>query len=290
MKILRGIVATTHVDKHFERLSLSALNSMAEQANSSYIPFMVEHDPRIPPRGRMISATVVKLDNGEYGLETVTEEFEPGEHVEFRYEQKEIPIQPHSLDELDIRFDRGFRTDQEQQLINELGALLESDPTEEGKKSLEPIAVLTIGGLFVLGGIAAGVLNKIGSDSFDAVKEKIKKLTKLKPEEKEKLLRFEFTVQHGEHEIVAEAILTNPADEEVDQFLDVGLRMLDEKMPRLFNLSGEIKKAVFEYKKGNLTLKFAVRKDAIPLLPVQIVSRIERAQRRLKKEGKPILP
>ena len=286
VKILRGIVATTHIDKHFERLSLSALKSMAEQTNIAYLPFMVEHDPRIPPKGRTVFAKVVKLSDGEYGLETITEEFEPGKYVKFKNDGREIPLHEHSLNQLDIRFDRNFRYDDDQRLIEDLSQLFESRPIEEGKKSVDPITILTIGGLFILGGIAKGVLSKIGGDSYEIVKDKLKNLMKRKPEEKEKLLRFEFTVQRGVHEIVAEAILTNPEGEDIDGFLDEGLKVLDERLPQLFLLSSEIKKAVFEYKRGDLTLKFAVRKDAVPLIPIQVKTRIDRAQKKLQKQAK----
>jgi hypothetical protein len=286
MNILRGIVATTHIDRHFERLSLNALKSMEEQTNSSFIPFMVEHDPRIPPRGRTVSAKVIRLDDGEYGLETITEEFEQGEYIEFKNEPREIPIHPHSLNQLDIRFDRSFRDAEDQELIGKLSQLFESEATEEGKKALDPITVLTIGGLFALGGIAKGVLSKIGGDSYEVVRDRLKKLMKRKPEEKERLLRFEFTVQHEQHEIVAEAILTNPEDEDINLFLNEGLSRLDERLPQLFLLNREVKKVVFEYKRGDLTLKFAVRKDAVPLLPVQIENKLNRIQKSQQKQEK----
>jgi hypothetical protein len=284
LKILSGIVATTHIDKHFERLSLGTLESMAEQANSSYIPNMVEHDPRIPPKGRMASARVIKLPDGEYGLETVTEEFEPGEHIKFRNNGREIPVHQHSPDTLDLRFDRNFRNPEDQQLIGEISEVFGSEPEEEGKKSLDPLTVLTLGGMFILGGIAKGFFSKLGSDGYEKLRDRLKKLMRLKPEEQEKLLRFEFTVQEGDAEIVAEAILTNPSDEEVEGFLKDGLAALDEKVKSLFALSGEVKKTAFEYKEGNLNLKFAVRKDAVPLLPVQVKARLDRARKKQAKQ------
>ena len=57
-------MATTHVDRHGERLTRSALESLVRQLRANYIPIGFEHDPRFPPLGRMIDATVVELPDG----------------------------------------------------------------------------------------------------------------------------------------------------------------------------------------------------------------------------------
>ncbi len=83
MKKVSAILATTHVDRHNEAFAVSALEGMVESLNRSYLPVGVEHDPRVPPIGRVISAEVRKRDDGEFEVAAEIEMFEPGDRVSF---------------------------------------------------------------------------------------------------------------------------------------------------------------------------------------------------------------
>lgn len=134
---------------------------MVEQVNKQYIPMGIEHDPRIPPQGRLVSAKVVKLEDGEYGVEGVGEIFEPGDSYELKDDGREIPLHRQDADNLHIQFDRNYRDRDDQDIINELGRIFGSEPQEEITKSIDPINILTICGAFVLGGIATGFLENL---------------------------------------------------------------------------------------------------------------------------------
>lgn len=75
MEITIGIGSTTHIDKHNEKMSKSALDGIAEQIKDKYIPQLIEHDwdRHI---GVILYGEVFKLHDGEYALGIVTGCFE----------------------------------------------------------------------------------------------------------------------------------------------------------------------------------------------------------------------
>ena len=270
MKYSSGILVTTHIDQQNEEISLSALESMVEQSNSYYIPITVEHDPRKPPLGRTKSTRIKKLEDGEYAIEGIFEMFESGEEIQLDLnDPREIRILEHNYNYLDITYDINYKNPEDQKLIKEMTNILKSEVEPEyfTKKSIEPISVLTIGGAFVLGGIANGFLNKIGADAWDSLKEKLKELfSKKKAEEKEKLLSFEFTIENDGCRINIEVILSNPSDNDIDNFLEKGLKNVDKILPNYFDPNNSLKRIVMEYSDEVVVVKFGVRKDGVPLL------------------------
>ena len=212
-------------------MTKEALELMVEQANSSYIPVGIMHDPRIPPVGRIISAKLVQLEDGEYAVEGVRQIFEVGDEYEIDEGTRELPLDYFSDENLAIQFDRGFRDKESQEAIAEISKAFNSRPQEQFKKSADPISVLVIVGTFLLGGIASGFLGKIGSDAFDLLKEKLKQLFLRKKKDRgEFLLSFEFTISDGASQINVETILSNPTEEDIEHFLGTGLSQGVKKM------------------------------------------------------------
>lgn len=270
MKYLSGILATTHIDQQNEKISLSALESMVEQSNSYYIPIFVEHDPRNAPIGRIKSTQIKKMEDGEYAIEGIFEMFESGEEIQLDLnDPREMGIHEHYYNYLDIKYDINYENPEDQKLIRDINNILKSEiePQYYTKKSIEPISVLTIGGAFILGGIASGFLNKIGADAWDSLKEKLKELfRKKKVEEKEKLLSFEFTIENDGYRINIEVILSNPNDDDIDNFFEKGLKNIDKILPNYFDPNTGLKRIVMEYSDEAIDVKFGVRKDGVPLL------------------------
>src|SRR5256885_2323193 len=91
MKRVSARIATTHLDKQGEKMALSALESMAAHIAKTYVPMGVEHDPPIPPIGRIVSASVVQLTEEEYAVEGELEIFEPDEVVPLGDGGRELP-------------------------------------------------------------------------------------------------------------------------------------------------------------------------------------------------------
>ena len=266
MSIIEATVATTNVDSHNERMTVEALQSMVDAVNESYIPLGIEHDPRIPPQGRVIKAWLEQRDDGATAVKAEIEVFD-GEHkTSPPNDAREIRIKTFVADQLLISFDRNFRGEDDQELLSRLAESLDAKLQEEFKKALDPISVLAIGGAFLLGGIAKGFLSKLGSDGYDLLKETLKKLFgKSKPGEKERLLVLEFEVSYQHERFIVEVIATNPTQEDIDTLLSVELRRLDSLVQRVFRPDAGLRKLVYELKDKNVALQFGVRRDGVPL-------------------------
>lgn len=270
MRYVKGIIATSHIDRHGDMLSPEGLKNMVEQINSQYIPFMVEHDPRIPPQGRMKSAKLIKLEDGHYAVEGINEIFEEGDEIEVVDSSREMPLPIYDREVLQITYDRSYRDDESQLLINDISSLLGSSPQKYEKKAIEPISILIIGGFYLLGKIASGFFNKLGSDAWEALRGKLKILfEKKKNEAKENLLMFQLSISAEGLIVNTEVIITNPSDDDIDSFFEKGLSKLDQILPSVIKKYPEVKKIVFTFSDNDLSLLFSVRKDAFPISPSQ---------------------
>lgn len=75
MKIETSIASTTHIDLHCECMTRNALDSMANQIKTRYIPRLIEHDWN-RCIGVVLYGEVFQLKDGEYALGIVTGLFE----------------------------------------------------------------------------------------------------------------------------------------------------------------------------------------------------------------------
>jgi len=258
-------IITTHVDKHNERIDPDSLQDFVRSFNQQYIPVGIEHDPRIPPVGRVLSAHIKELEDGEFAVDGIAEIFEQGQEIEFKDDGREIPITEFS-ERLKISPDRSYRKPEDQQLLEELKTLVDGQITPQLKKSDEPISLLIVAASFIAGGIAVGFLSKIGEDVWELFKTKLIKLMDRKRQEgQDCLLAFEFTVRDGDQLLCLKTILANPSQSDVNLFLQQGLKELDERTPRFFKHKYHLRKIVFEYKADKLHVIFGIRKDAVPV-------------------------
>jgi len=133
---------TTHVDRHNERFAMSALEGMVNQANSSYIPMGVEHDPRFPPMGRITHAEISPLPDGEYAVKATFELFDVDT---LRSDaRRSIPLDVREIERFDVAYDRTSQANDARGDIAALAGLAGSEPREMGKKSVEPLAAARI--------------------------------------------------------------------------------------------------------------------------------------------------
>lgn len=264
MSKVRGIIATTALDKHNEKLSLGCLEGIVDQINSHTLLTFVEHDPRTPPVGRIISGKIVKINNSDFGVEAEIEYFdEPSENNDLFKNRPLICDDDFSQNnKIQFEYDRNFENDDDQKVISELSVILKTKPKYSVKKSLDPISIFTIGGAFMAGGIFSGFFGEIGADGYRLLKEKLKKLFATeKVGEKERLLEFSFNAINGEKTITCKVILTNPSPVDIDSILDRGLKEFDDIVNAHFNAQMEYKLIVFEYKNSQFEPKYAVTND-----------------------------
>lgn len=262
-------LTTTHVDRHGERMALESLEVMKDQTNEKIIPMGVEHDPRIAPKGRVLSAELIELEDGEYALDGVAEIFDEDYSNIEDVGDREIPVREYEESEFKIIVDRNYRSDESRQALIELSQILQTDDEyeEEIKKSLDPISILTIAAGFALGNIFAGFFKKMGADGYDALKAKLIDIFGKDNEGQERLFTFDTTIVDGDKSVNVEVVLSDPSDEDIQSFFDNGIKELDNVLPEHFNSEHGYKRIVFTYENGELRIKFAVLKNGVPIYP-----------------------
>lgn len=267
MGVIKVRIATTHIDKHNQRLAKSALVGIIEQIRNSSIPYLVNHDPRIPPQGRYIKADLILLDDGEYAVDCIVETFDEKSYLLKDNDKKEMPLRKYDKGYLKIIIDESFKDEISNQYIKDLNEILQNSSIEnEIKKSLDPISILKIGGEFAIGAIAAGFLKEIGVDAYKSLKSKLIEIYN-SPQKKrqEKLFIFDTTISNNDKRINVEVIITNPTVDDIQLFFDEGIKQLDQILPRHFEEEHGLSRIVFEYKANFLKIKFAVLKNGLPI-------------------------
>ncbi len=268
MRRTRGIVATTHLDRHNERLTIAALESMRERIRTSFLPFIVNHDPRYAPIGRVVDAEITDLPDGQHALEAEIEVFESDPLPPLRADRsmyfRELP-----RDSLVLTIDRSFNRPEFQGTLDAIAHEFGTPVQFEGKKALDPIAVLIISAsALTVGSFFKSFFSRLGENAADLVARKLKELfSDRRTLDHVQLLRFEFEFEYEGVPRRAEVILTDPSAEDIDSFLKDGLQRLDQVLPACLDGPDSVVQYVFFYSQGNLEFRFAVRSDAIPLVP-----------------------
>lgn len=177
----RDVVATTHLDRHFTKITKEALEGAAKQVNCGHRPYLtVDHDLTIPPYGKAVKAWVEPREDGEYQLVIEHDVFEKVSWLElsdgnvlFKQGSKtdNLPFADRYAeinDDLFLSYDWvNFKHGEASKLfIEEIKeqSKAEFSVNEFGRKSLTPDPEIIIGVAKIIGSylIAKNVLNKIG--------------------------------------------------------------------------------------------------------------------------------
>lgn len=266
MRKREGIMSTTHVDLDGERMAIEGLESLATGINQNYLPLTLEHDIRNAPIGRVASATIVPLDDGEFALKGTFEVFEPGDTIlSLQGDGRKMHIEHEDIATFNVGFDRSYETTEGHKFLKTLADLSpESRRIVQVKKGFGAISTLTIiAGTFVGLTVATGFFNKLGEDLYDGLKNALKAHFRSNREPRECLLDFRLTT------IVAEPIeihllLTNPTPETIEALFSSGFGDLDSYVSRCATLDS-VARFVFEYKEGQLESLYVLRRDCVPL-------------------------
>ena len=145
------IIASTLVDKQGEKLSRQMLEQLAQSANEHYIPINIEHDPRVPPVGRIISSSVRERDDGEYEAIAQLEMFDESFPTLNPSDNREMIIRTPPASGIVISYDWSHKNNPiDMENINEISKLLNHPPSYEVKKSLDPISIISLTFTFAL--------------------------------------------------------------------------------------------------------------------------------------------
>jgi hypothetical protein len=264
MRRHQAIIATTHLDRHNDRITREALEGMAAQANASYVPQMLEHDFRRPV-GRVVSARVVPLTKGEFALEVTSETWDQADTPESvtgdgRMMRLEDP--PEAL--FEVQYDRGT-PDEEVQLLENIARLAGADqhPHLMGKKAFEPIRTLEIAAQIAGGAVATGFFLKLGQDLYNTLKERLVQVFRRNP--RPRTVRFRFWVTEP-HRIEVDIFLEDPSPADIERVMGAQFQGIDEYVRGALDQVPDAVLLVFRWWNSQFILLHAFRPDAFPVV------------------------
>jgi hypothetical protein len=254
---VRGIVATTHVDSQGDRFTREALDGMVEQSNRTLIPITLEHDPRLPPVGRLVMAQVVKLSDGETGIEVEGEIFENGDQVSFS-SAKQIAPAPHDAS---LYYDSAYTDPEDKQLVGEIASIMGKPAQEQLKKSVDPISVILISL-----GVAAfnRFFDNLNDDLYKSFRDRLLRLLDRHRRTREQIVIFELSLPHGATNVDVEILLVDPSEKEIDTLKDLSVTSVREQLTSYLRIVG-ISKVVMRFDHGVLVPLYGLRADSVPV-------------------------
>lgn len=265
MERIKGRPSGTHVDVHGDRMTLEALHDMAKQINEHYIPMTVEHDPRLPPIGRIVSATVVPLDDGEFALETESEIWDEKDTLlTLKGDGRTVSIR--SVDDsllFNVVFDRSYLTKEGQSFVVDLAQLAspEAKPSLEIKKSVDPISVLIIASAVV----ATGFFQRLGTDIYEEVKAKLKEWREKAPTSHEAIFDFILVSEKNGQQLEVHLLVSSPTPDDLDALFERGFDYLGPDIDSILSKEPRVSKVVLVWKSGKVQIDYILRNDGIPV-------------------------
>lgn len=285
MRQCEMVIATTHIDRHNEQITLDCLQSMVPNFSSSYLPVTIEHDPRNAPIGRCHSALVRQRSDGEHELVVIADIFEPGDD-ESETNERHLKVSGQHRDGLAIEFDRTYCDEADQEDVLAIANLFGTAPVEQAKKSLDPISVIQVSGLFILAAITNGFFGQIGADGWNLLKSRLSSMFERKRQEKKDyLFIFDAIISCDSQEKVdIQVIFTNPDKSDFAQRFIDAINALDLVLPIYIGHQPEMRRFVFEVEQEGVDLKFTLRSDCLPFKPQVRTKELIRALRSEKKD------
>lgn len=272
MKRIQKIMATSHVDLHGDMIHPDALEDAARQIREQYLPMNIEHDIRRPPIGRIVSAEVIKLQDGEYALQSTAELFEESDSLEsLTGDGRKIPIRGQDIQTIVVEYDRTFQDKEGQELLRGLSQISGEieKPREIIKKALEPISTILIGaGVFAVGAIATGFFSKLGADAYEMLKHALIKYFRKKISS-EQILDFRFSVKQYNRTFEVHVLAVNPSEQKLDELFTSRFNGVDNLLVSLSLSESDVARVVLEYENQRLLIRYAVRSDSVPFMFVR---------------------
>lgn len=269
MKKIQGIMATTHIDRQGDQITREELETIANQIREHYFPLTYEHDIRNAPIGRIVTAEVIKLQDGEYALQSTSELFEESESLELLSgDGRRIKIRDQDIQSISVDYDYTFRDKEGQELLYELSQISgeKEEPRELAKKALEPVSTFLIAaGVFIFGSIATGFFSKLGSDLYERLKNALIKYARKKAPS-DQILDFCFLVKEHDTTYEIHVLVVNPSEQKLLELFVSKFAGVDTLLASLHLSESDIAKVFFEYENQRLLVRYAVRNDCVPLM------------------------
>ncbi len=269
MRRVERIIASSQVDLHRDMLTRGALESMVQQAKEHFLPAYLEHDYRNAPVGRTVDAYLKEGEDGTTYLIAVMEMFDKEDVGIDEKEKRTIVLPEYNINSLQVIYDRTYEEKNYLELVTQMQVAMDpyAKASEKLKKAFEPLSFLTIVGAFVLGAIASGFFNKIGSDGWDKLSKTLQSLIKKRTaEKKEFIITFEILVHTADGDRISCLIhYTNPREKDIPITLRGVLTQAEKELMAIINRRKNIARVSFDVKEGRVILNNVIGKSGIPL-------------------------
>lgn len=259
------ILATTHVDPHGHRLALRALESMVAQVADHYIPVINNHNYLKAPLGRIATASIVRLPDGEYALEAVNELFEPGDvPASLAGDGRRMLVGPAPSAPFKVSANLQFADSGGQALVYELAelAIPGSRPEVLLQKSLDPMALLII--TFPLIAFANGFFGQMGADTYIALKRRLIAHYR-HHEDRPSILELRFIGNADNRQVEIRVFIQDPTEKIMEMLLTEGISELTQLVSDTLALEPNSAQLALLLSKDHLELLYVVRNDVVPL-------------------------
>ena len=265
MKTYRATFTTTDRDSRGEKLTVYDLESMATSYNQNYVVLTRDHDPRLPPLGRISSAEVVRQANGEHALDGEIEVWEcndtPSSIVG---DGRSIPILKTPEHAFEVQYDTPALEHFGGQFLLELAQIANVDatPVYNLKRAVDPLMVLVIAAGAVAAKIAGGFFGALGKDLYDGLKSKLRSTKRSSGSEYLLVLRMATESEAGLVQV--DIIVQNPSPEDVDWLFTTGLLQAEEVVKDELGRYVGARRIVVEARERNIELLYWLRADGVP--------------------------
>jgi hypothetical protein len=171
-----GIIETDHIDAHDEIVPISVLEQMVENINKGIMMLNSNHDPQIPPQGKVLSAKLVKLADGYNGVQAEMEMYQTGIPQIILNDRKLVRTQANYTQPtfiIDRNYENPKYRDAIEQICNILGQV---EPDYEVKKAEDFSGILQFAGMYVLDPIAKAFIKELSKDAYSLLKLQVKQI------------------------------------------------------------------------------------------------------------------
>jgi hypothetical protein len=265
------LVTTTHLDSQGEAISENQLNEMLRNFRDQIIPYIQNHDPRIPPVGRMIDAKMVELEDGHKGINALIEFFDTPD-CDPIIANREVRIQSHESGKVLLCPDITFKD--EESSILELSKTLGSEISFKIKKSSEPLSYLTlevyleIGAAVAIAAFFRGYFTKMGEDAWRKSKELFKKLLK-HPKGKERFFVLDLTLSpvSDNRNFQVRIVVDDPVTD-LELLFEKGMEKFEKTiLPSLVKDREKITYFIYLFKNGEFKFSHAISRNGMAMVP-----------------------
>ena len=275
MKTVEAQLTTTHVDRDGECVTREALHDLVALVNETLIPMGMHHDPRVPPQGRFLTATVEQLDDGELAAKATCEFYENGDTPSLLSDRTLSDRRPEAS--IELVYDQSYLAPE---ILRDLDDL-SKDSGIPCSQSLKKAAGGTAIPLLALTGIAIGYaalqsfmqgfFQQMGAETWKLLSRKLPALIRAARERndsaQESLLLVRVVAPENMPYVCVELVVQDASSEEFRKIASEAAPILDDMTARLKEQYEDIVHFVYSYEDGEVRLLYAVRKDAVPLRP-----------------------